>query len=52
MDQEAAGLDQGLERYRAYLALLVRHRLDHRFQGKVDASGVVQSDDAARSYYF
>jgi len=42
MDQEAAGRDQELERYRAYLDLLVRHRLDNRFQGKVDASGVVQ----------
>ena len=34
--------DPGLEKYRAYLALLVRHRVDGRLQGKLDASGVVQ----------
>ena len=34
--------DHGLERYRPYLDLLVRHRLGARLQGKVDASGVVQ----------
>jgi RNA polymerase sigma-70 factor, ECF subfamily len=42
MDQGAASPSQGLEKYRAYLDFLVRHRLDDRFQGKVDASGVVQ----------
>ena len=31
-----------LERYRAYLHLLVRVQLDPRWQGKIDASGVVQ----------
>jgi RNA polymerase sigma-70 factor (ECF subfamily) len=34
--------DPELERFRPYLDLLVRHRLDDRLQGKVDASGVVQ----------
>lgn len=42
MDQDPASPEQGLERYRAYLGLLVRHRLAERFQGKIDASGVVQ----------
>jgi RNA polymerase sigma-70 factor, ECF subfamily len=42
MHQDAAKPEQGLEKYRPYLALLVRHRLDGRLQGKVDASGVVQ----------
>ena len=42
MDQDAAKPDQGLEKFRPYLDLLVRHRLDGRFQGKLDASGVVQ----------
>src|SRR5215813_4226930 len=42
MNQGAAHPDQGLERFRAYLHLLVRHRLDDRLQGKLDASGVVQ----------
>src|SRR5438105_15823153 len=31
-----------LERFREYLALLVRLQLDPRLQGKVDLSGVVQ----------
>jgi RNA polymerase sigma-70 factor (ECF subfamily) len=42
MDPPPAPLADGLERYRAYLHLLVRHRLDPRLQGKVDPSGVVQ----------
>jgi RNA polymerase sigma-70 factor (ECF subfamily) len=42
MDQKVAKPDQRLERFRAYLDLLVRHRLDGRLQGKLDASGVVQ----------
>jgi RNA polymerase sigma-70 factor (ECF subfamily) len=42
MGPKPAQLDQGLERFRAYLALLVRHRLDERFQGKLDVSGIVQ----------
>jgi RNA polymerase sigma-70 factor (ECF subfamily) len=42
MDQGAAKPDQGLEKFRAYLDLLVRYRLDGRLQGKLDASGVVQ----------
>jgi len=42
MDQDATAPDQGLERFRAYLNLLIRHRLDDRLQGKLDASGVVQ----------
>jgi RNA polymerase sigma-70 factor (ECF subfamily) len=31
-----------LEKFRAYLDLLIRRRLDGRLQGKLDASGVVQ----------
>jgi RNA polymerase sigma-70 factor (ECF subfamily) len=42
MNQDAASPSHGLERYRAWLDLLVRRRLDDRFQGKLDASGVVQ----------
>ena len=42
MGQDAAKADPGLERFRAYLDLLVRHRLDGRLRGKLDASGVVQ----------
>jgi RNA polymerase sigma-70 factor (ECF subfamily) len=42
MDQDEAPPARGPEQFRAYLALLVRHRLDERFQGKLDASGVVQ----------
>jgi RNA polymerase sigma-70 factor (ECF subfamily) len=42
MTQDDARPDPGLEKFRAYLHLLVRHRLDDRFQGKLDASGVVQ----------
>src|SRR5438270_5324584 len=34
--------DDALERFRPYLALLARHRVETRFQGKLDASGVVQ----------
>lgn len=32
----------GLEKFRAYPHFLIRHRLDDRLQGKLDASGVVQ----------
>src|SRR3954451_24853085 len=42
MEPDAAKPEERLERFRAYLELLVRHRLDGRFQGKLDASGVVQ----------
>jgi RNA polymerase sigma-70 factor (ECF subfamily) len=42
MDQDLARTDPGLERFRAYLDLLVRRRLDGRLKGKLDASGVVQ----------
>jgi RNA polymerase sigma-70 factor (ECF subfamily) len=42
MDQDATKPDSGLEKFRAYLELLVRRRLGDRFQGKLDASGVVQ----------
>lgn len=42
MNEDAAPLSRDLERYRPYLHLLVRHRLDARLQGKLDASGVVQ----------
>jgi RNA polymerase sigma-70 factor (ECF subfamily) len=42
MDQDTGSPGQRLEKYRAYLGLLARRRLDDRFQGKVDASGVVQ----------
>jgi RNA polymerase sigma-70 factor (ECF subfamily) len=42
MNQEAARSDPGLDKFRPYLALLVHHRLDGRFRGKLDASGVVQ----------
>jgi RNA polymerase sigma-70 factor (ECF subfamily) len=42
MDQDGATPDQGLEKFRPYLHLLIRHRLDDRLQGKLDASGVVQ----------
>jgi RNA polymerase sigma-70 factor (ECF subfamily) len=34
--------DPGLERFRAYLTLLVRVQVDPRLQGKLDLSGVVQ----------
>jgi RNA polymerase sigma-70 factor, ECF subfamily len=36
------GTGPELERFREYLALLARLQLDHRLQGKVDLSGVVQ----------
>jgi RNA polymerase sigma-70 factor (ECF subfamily) len=39
---DAADLDQGLERFRPYLTLLSRARIDPRLQGKIDLSGVVQ----------
>jgi RNA polymerase sigma-70 factor (ECF subfamily) len=42
MNPDPAEPTQGLENFRPYLALLVRRRLDDRFQGKLDASGVVQ----------
>jgi RNA polymerase sigma-70 factor (ECF subfamily) len=42
MDQDAAKPEQGLEKFRAYLEVLVRHRLEDRLKGKLDASGVVQ----------
>jgi len=42
MEPDAAEPDPGLEKFRAYLDLLVRHRLDDRLKGKLDASGVVQ----------
>jgi hypothetical protein len=32
----------GLEKFRAYLTLLARVRIDPRLQGKLDLSGVVQ----------
>jgi RNA polymerase sigma-70 factor (ECF subfamily) len=42
MDQNAAKPGSDLEKFRSYLGLLVRRRLDGRLQGKLDASGVVQ----------
>jgi RNA polymerase sigma-70 factor, ECF subfamily len=42
MAEEITRFAQGLEQYRAYLGVLVRHRLDDRFQGKLDGSGIVQ----------
>src|SRR5690242_13430868 len=42
MEPDVAKSDHGLEKFRAYLHLLIRHRLDDRLQGKLDASGVVQ----------
>jgi RNA polymerase sigma-70 factor (ECF subfamily) len=42
MDQEPSAPRGGVERFRAYLALLARLQLDRRLQGKVDLSGVVQ----------
>jgi RNA polymerase sigma-70 factor (ECF subfamily) len=42
MDQKTAQPWSDLEKFRSYLDLLVRHRLDGRLQGKLDASGVVQ----------
>ena len=42
MEPDAAEPDPGLEKFRAYLDLLVRHRLDDRLKGKLDASGIVQ----------
>ena len=41
MDQKAAKPASDLEKFRSYLRLLVRRRLDGRLQGKLDASGVV-----------
>ncbi|HEV3117419.1 MAG TPA: sigma factor, partial [Gemmataceae bacterium] len=42
MSRPDDALDQRLERYRAYLRLLARLHLDARFQGKLDASDLVQ----------
>jgi RNA polymerase sigma-70 factor (ECF subfamily) len=42
MSRPDEALDQRLERYRAYLRLLARLHLDARFQGKLDASDLVQ----------
>jgi RNA polymerase sigma-70 factor (ECF subfamily) len=42
MDQDVVKPDQDLEQFRDYLNLLVRHRIDDRLKGKLDASGVVQ----------
>jgi hypothetical protein len=42
MPHTSSPLTHGLERYRAYLQLLVRQRLDAQWQGKADASGIVQ----------
>jgi RNA polymerase sigma-70 factor (ECF subfamily) len=42
MDQNAAKPGSDLEKFRSYLGLLVRRRLDGRLQGKLDGSGVVQ----------
>jgi RNA polymerase sigma-70 factor (ECF subfamily) len=39
---DASALGQLLELYRNYLALLARLQIDHRLQGKVDASDLVQ----------
>jgi RNA polymerase sigma-70 factor (ECF subfamily) len=42
MDLTAGRPDEGLERFRDYLALLARLQTGARFRGKVDLSGVVQ----------
>ena len=42
MSAEADAPGPALERYRSYLLLLARARLDRRLQGKLDASDVVQ----------
>jgi RNA polymerase sigma-70 factor (ECF subfamily) len=42
MHHNPAKPQERLESFRPYLAFLVRHRLDGRLQGKLDASGVVQ----------
>jgi RNA polymerase sigma-70 factor (ECF subfamily) len=42
MDRKDAKPGSDLEKFRSYLGLLVRRRLDGRLQGKLDASGVVQ----------
>ena len=42
MDQKTAQPRSDLEKFRSYLDLLVRHRVNGRLQGKLDASGVVQ----------
>jgi hypothetical protein len=42
MADAAKNLEQELERFRDYLALLARLQLDGKLRGKVDPSGVVQ----------
>jgi RNA polymerase sigma-70 factor (ECF subfamily) len=42
MDRKDAKPGSDLEKFRSYLGLLVRRRLDGRLQGKLDGSGVVQ----------
>jgi RNA polymerase sigma-70 factor (ECF subfamily) len=42
MQPDVARPNPELEKFRAYLAFLVRRRLDDRLQGKLDPSGVVQ----------